>query len=192
MNLDQSAATGALYVLEGGLPPRQVLTGRMISNGLAWSPDHRTLYHTDSWTRRIDAFDYEPETAAISAPKALVEFPGGVFPDGMAMDAEGNLWVALWGGGAVVRIDTRTGRELARITLPVSQPSSCAFGGPALDALYITTAHEHLDASTRTRQPLAGGIFCAHPGVCGLPVTLFTGPPDLDHSSFYPGRAERS
>ncbi|HWD19560.1 MAG TPA: SMP-30/gluconolactonase/LRE family protein [Verrucomicrobiae bacterium] len=169
MSRKQEAATGGLYVMDGALRPKRVLTERMISNGLAWSPDGSRMYHTDSWTRRVEVFDCDGDR--ISAGRKWAEFEA--FPDGMASDAAGNVWVALWGGSSVVCLDGTTGRTLEKVELPVSQVSSCAFGGEDLATLYITTAHEHLQPEQRAREPLAGGIFAARPGVKGLAVAQF-------------------
>jgi sugar lactone lactonase YvrE len=93
----------------------------------------------------------------------------------MTKDAAGHLWVALWDGWRVVRIDSATGATLAEIPLPVQRPTSCAFGGPALDTLYITSANVDLSDAELARQPLAGALFEVKPGVVGLPANEFAG-----------------
>jgi sugar lactone lactonase YvrE len=99
----------------------------------------------------------------------------GAFPDGMAMDGEGKIWLALWGGWGVVRLDPETGEELARLDLPVSQVSACAFGGPNLDELYITSARKNLSEEALEKQPHAGSLFKARLDVMGTEFTRFAG-----------------
>jgi sugar lactone lactonase YvrE len=107
--------------------------------------------------------------------RSLACFPDdGTVPDGLTVDAEGHLWVARWGAGCVVRVDP-DGTIVGRIDLPVSQVSSCTFGGPDLDDLYITTAHEDFTPEDLAREPLAGGLFRCRPGIGGLPPIPFAG-----------------
>lgn len=172
MAYDESPAAGALYRLGPDGRARRVLDGVSISNGLAWSTDGLTMYYIDSPTQRIDAFSFAPSTGEISDRRMLVRIPpeAGV-PDGMTIDAEGGLWVALWGGSAVHRyLDGRLDRV---VQLPVSNPTSCAFGGPGLDELFVTSASEWLSVRERAAQPLAGSIFRLRPGVRGIPPTTF-------------------
>jgi sugar lactone lactonase YvrE len=167
---------GALFRLDPDLSVHQILDGIACSNGLAWSLDRKTMYYIDTMTRRIDAFDYELMTGAISNRRAAVtvsEEHG--LPDGMTMDVEGKLWVAHWDGWCVCRWDLITGQLLQKVRLPVAQPSSCAFGGAALDTLYVTSATIELDATALMTQPEAGGLFKFNPGVRGLPAQSFGG-----------------
>jgi sugar lactone lactonase YvrE len=152
---------------------RPVQARAVIPNGLAWSPDQRTLYFTDSRARLVRAFDFDPDAGAIVNPRALVQFTEDEGePDGAAMDVEGYYWCALYGGSRIVRVapDGRVDRE---IRLPVSQPTMCAFGGADLDVLYITSASNGLDAEARRREPAAGGLFRCRPGVRGVAPHLF-------------------
>jgi sugar lactone lactonase YvrE len=127
-------------------------------------------------TRKIDAFDYDLMTGAISNRRTVVSVPEGYgLPDGMTMDAEGKLWVAHWDGWCVCRWDPATGKLMQNVRLPVARPTSCAFGGPALDSLYITSVTTELDAAALAKQQGAGGIFCLKPGVRGLPAFSFAG-----------------
>ncbi|MDB6016319.1 MAG: putative Membrane Associated Protein [Pedosphaera sp.] len=173
MNKDAVGALGALYVIEAGRAPRCVLGHIAISNGMAWSADERVFYFTDTATNRVDVFEFDSATGAISNCRALVTFTPEEFPDGMTLDADGNLWVALWGAWSVVCLDGWTGRELQRIRMPVSQPSSCAFGGSQLDELFITTARTGLSAAALEHEPQAGGIFRVRPGMSGCPARSF-------------------
>jgi sugar lactone lactonase YvrE len=147
--------------------------GVTVSNGLDWSPDQTRFYYADSSTSRVDVFDYDIETGGLSNRRALAEIPfdRGV-PDGLCCDADGNLWVALWGGSGVECFDGRTGKSLEWIPVPVRQVSSCCFGGRNYDQLFITTAWEGCDDAARSADPLAGGIFTFEPGVCGQPPNL--------------------
>lgn len=172
MAYDVAPGAGALYRLGPDGRADRVLDGVTISNGLAWSADGLTMYYIDSPTQRVDAFSFVPDTGEISDRRPVVRIPselGG--PDGMTIDAEGGLWVALWGGSAVHRyLDGRLDRV---VQLPVSMPTSCTFGGVDLDELYITSMSEGLSAEERAAQPLAGAIFRLRPGVRGIPPATF-------------------
>jgi len=150
------------------------------SNGIDWSPDDRLMYYVDTGTRRIDVFDFDAVSGDIANRRALVtidEADGK--PDGLIVDADGCLWVALWQGSAVRRY-TPDGRLDRQIDLPVSCPTKCAFGGPDLDMLYITSAHKALSMEQREREPHAGSLFAARPGVRGKPANrarFHAGPP---------------
>lgn len=176
MGMEGGSGNGSLYRLDADLSCRKMLDGIAISNGIAWSPDAGTMYYTDTMTRVIWAFAYDNETGAISRRRTAVEIaPGEGGPDGFTIDAEGMLWVAQWGGWQVARYDPATGRKLAQVDVPVLEVSSCAFGGPNLDELYITTARENLKPDQLREQPLAGSLFVARPGVKGLAANLFKG-----------------
>lgn len=174
MAYDEAPGAAGLYRLELDGRATRVLDDVTISNGLAWSDDGRTMFYIDTPTRRIDAFTFTPATGAIADRRPVVRIgPGLGSPDGLTIDAEGGLWVALWGGGAVHRyLDGRLDRV---IRLPVSQPTSCAFGGPGLDELYITSAWEGLGPDARRAQPLAGSLFRVRPGVRGVPPSVYRG-----------------
>ena len=166
---------GALYRLGADHELVRILTGVRISNGLGWSPDQRTMYYIDSPTHGIDAFDVDPETGDVSHRRRLVDLPEGWgLPDGMTVDEEGFLWVAFWGGSAVRRISP-DGRVVAVVELPVSQVTSCAFGGDDLSDLYVTSARDSLSEAELERQTYAGGIFRLRPGVGGRPESPFAG-----------------
>ncbi len=166
----------ALYRLDLDLSAHRMVSGVSISNGLAWSPDERIMYYVDSPTRAIVAFDYERGSGQIARRRQAFRIPEGMgLPDGMTIDEEGMLWVALWDGGLVGRWDPQTGDLVGRVRLPVSRPTSCAFGGEHLDELYITSARVGLDEASLAEQPLAGGIFKCRPGVRGGPSWDFRG-----------------
>lgn len=171
MSMTGEKNKGALYCLDPVTGCRKVLDGVTISNGLAWSPDHRTLYYIDTPTREIAAFPYDPETGALGERRVAVRFgdePGS--PDGMTIDSEGMLWVAVWGGSRVDCWNPATGKRLETIAVPATNVTSCAFGGDGLDELYITTASVGLDPQAQAEEPLAGGLFRASTGTRGFPA----------------------
>jgi sugar lactone lactonase YvrE len=168
---DERPGVGTLYRLdERGVTP--MVTGVTISNGLAWSADERTMYYIDTPTGGVDAFDYDPDTGSISDRRRVVTIPeGNGTPDGMTLDDEGCLWVALWGGWGVHRY-LPDGSLDTVVPLPVKQVTSCAFGGEGRDELYITSAAIGLSPEERAAQPHAGALFRCRPGVAGPLPTL--------------------
>lgn len=160
MSMTKVKEAGSLYTLETDGSVQHRLGRITISNGIVWTPDQKTMYYIDTPTRRVDAFDYDAASGAITAKRTVVQIPeGGGNPDGMSMDNAGGLWVAQWGGSAVVRYDPLTGEETTRITLPVERVSSCTFGGEGYRDLYITTAQSELTEAQVIAQPLAGCVF---------------------------------
>jgi sugar lactone lactonase YvrE len=134
-----------------------------ISNGIAWSPDDETMYYVDTPTLGIDAFDYDAESGSIENRRRVATIEAGEgLPDGLVVDAEGCIWVALWDGWAVRRY-TPDGTHVATVDVPAARVTKPAFGGDDLEDLYITTAAPH------------GGIFRARPGVRGLPANAYAG-----------------
>jgi sugar lactone lactonase YvrE len=166
---------GSLYILSGDGGVSVLLEGVTISNGLAWDADGTTFYYIDTPTHRIDAFNFDRGTGGLSNRRAVAEITDSS-PDGMAIDAEGCLWVACWGGSRVDRIDPADGRRLATVPVPTSHVSSVAFGGPSLEDLYITTAREDLNAAQLGAENHAGDLFVARPGVPGLVSDRFKAP----------------
>ncbi|MFC6082777.1 SMP-30/gluconolactonase/LRE family protein [Sphaerisporangium aureirubrum] len=173
MAYDATPGAGALYLLDTDRSLHTVLTDVTISNGLDWSPDGTLCYYADSPTRRIDVFDYDVTTGALSGRRTFADTSGltGI-PDGLTVDADGGVWVAFWGGGCVVRFDTE-GQIDQTVRLPVTQVTSCAFGGPDLDRLYISTSTEDLTPDQLRDQPAAGTVFLAEPGRRGRPSNRF-------------------
>lgn len=159
---------GALYCLDADGTVTRKLGRISISNGIVWSADARTMYFIDTVKNDVRAFDYDLETGAIANERVTVRNDGDGHFDGMTIDAEGMVWIALFGGGAVKRYDPQTGEHLATIELPVSCVTSCAFGGPDLDQLYVTSGSYRLTAAELAEQPLAGSLFRAVPGVVGV------------------------
>jgi sugar lactone lactonase YvrE len=175
MALDERSPIAALYRVDSHLGVTTVLTGTAISNGLGWSPTGRDFYFIDSPTRRVDVFDCDPATGALDyrRPFAAVEVEGAV-PDGLAVDAEGGVWVALHGGWGLHRYSP-DGELAAIVGLPVARVTSCCFGGENLRDLYVTTRREGLSVSELAAQPLAGALLRLDAGVAGLPTHAFAG-----------------
>jgi len=175
MARDHRAGAGALYRLDADLSVHRMVDGVTISNGLDWSLDGRTMYYVDTPTRRIDRFDFDPATGSIANRRPFVTIPlGDGNPDGLTVDAEGAVWLALWDGW-VVRRYLPDGTVEREIRLPCSEVSCPVFGGPDLDELYVTTAWELLSAEQHAAEPLAGGLFRARPGVRGRQPFPFAG-----------------
>jgi sugar lactone lactonase YvrE len=176
MAYDESPGAGSLYRLELDGSCTTVLTGLTISNGIGWSPDASTMYLNDSGTGCIHAFRYDGSTGAISERRTLVQIDQpGAAPDGLTVDQDGGIWVALWGGAAVNRYGP-DGSLLASVPIPAERPTSCAFGGPELATLFVTTARIDLDEAALVRQPHAGHVFAIDGlGVRGLPSLSYRG-----------------
>jgi sugar lactone lactonase YvrE len=166
MALEEKEPTGALYRIDGGAPDR-VIAGATIANGLGWSPDERRMYWIDSPTREVAVLEYDADRGEPTDRRVLVDVSAfdGV-PDGMSVDAEGCVWVAFYGGGAVRRFSP-TGEHLATVSVPAARTTSCAFAGPGLDRLVITTA--------AAPDGTGGDLFVCDPGVPGLAVPAYEG-----------------
>ena len=170
------AHAGTLYRFDPDGSTHVMLRRIPNSNGIAWSLDHRTMYYIDTPTLTVQAFDYDQGSGAIANARVVVHFPAGIgWPDGMTLDAEGMLWVALWGGGAVHCYDPTTGALLRVVTVPAPFTSSCAFGGPDLRTLYITSARGGLSPQQMAEFPLSGDVFATEPGVRGIAACFFGG-----------------
>ena len=171
MHTGETEPLGELYRLDPGGKLTQVVTGVTVSNGLGWSPDGSRMYYADSPTRRIDMFDYDPATGQAFQRRVFADLSRAEgFPDGLTVDLDGCVWVAMWNGGAVRRF-TPSGQQDAVLPVPVSRPTSCAFGGPDMAELYVTTASIDLTDTERAAQPLAGRLLRFLPGPVGLPST---------------------
>jgi len=178
LNEDKGRAPiGSFYRLNADLSlERLPLPGVAISNSVCFSPDGSRMYYCDTMEGKIMCCDYDVATGGIGSQRLFVDLtgePGG--PDGCAVDSHGYLWNAQWGGARVVRY-APDGQVDRMVTLPVSQPSCPTFGGADLATLYVTTAHEGMDAVRREREPLSGGLFSVVlDGVTGLPEVRFGG-----------------
>jgi sugar lactone lactonase YvrE len=169
----QDEPHGSLYRFDADGGVHEMDSGFTVSNGLGWSPDRRTFYFIDTFRRVIYAYDFSQPEGAISNRRVYaktVESDG--YPDGLAVDAEGHVWVAFWGGWKVVRYDP-DGKQEREIRFPVANPTACAFGGRDLDELYVTTARLGLKADELTKQPLAGDLFRVRLNIQGQEEPLF-------------------
>jgi sugar lactone lactonase YvrE len=169
MAYDQRPGAGALYRLDPGGSVHLVLEDLTVSNGLDWSPDGARAYHNDTATYRIHVYDSDGESGLSGRRVFAATEP--YRPDGLTVDGEGGVWVALSNGGAVRRY-TPDGALDEVIELPAKKVTACTFGGRGLDELFITTSQESVDVDA---DPLAGSLFRANPGVTGLPVREFAG-----------------
>jgi sugar lactone lactonase YvrE len=176
MERNSRPGAGALYRLDTDGSVHRMLTGVSISNGIVWSADARVMYYIDTGTRRVDAFDYDAATGDIKGRHTVITVPESLgFPDGMAIDEQDNLWIAMWGGSQVTCWDPARGTLLGTVAMPASRVTSCAFGGPDLDELYVTTAREGLDEAALSREPDAGGLFRVRPGARGVTSMAYGG-----------------
>ena len=170
MSLRGDTRTAALYRLDPDLTVTRALPCVSVSNGIAWSPAGDLLYHVDTPRARVDVYEFDAGAGAIGARRAVIPIAAELGrPDGLTVDAEGGVWVALWSGGAVQRYSP-DGELADRVELPVSNVTDCCFGGADLMTLYVTTA-----ARGAAHEPLAGALFACRPGVAGLPARPFAG-----------------
>ena len=171
------APTNSLFRLDPNGDISRTEVDITCSNGLGWSPDNRIFYYTDSAARVIFAYDFDAVEGSISNRRVFTQVPNnpreGV-PDGLSVDADGYIWSARWGGWKIVRY-TPQGEVEREISLPVALVTSCAFGGPNLDELYITSAWTEVRPEDRPGQPLAGDVFRLKTTVHGLPEAYFGG-----------------
>ena len=168
----ETPGAGTLFRLNLDLSVERVLEGVTISNGLQWTRDGSSAYYSDTATGRIDVFDFDADTGAFSGRRPFVELdPMSGAPDGLAIDEEDGLWVALWGGGAVHRYDAR-GCLSEVIELPVPKVTACTFGGDDGRTLYITTSRDGLASG---ELPEAGAVFSVRAGVPGAAPHAFAG-----------------
>ena len=164
---DEAPGRGSFYRLDVDQTVTELFDGVGISNGVGWSPDDRRMYYIDSLAYRVDVMDYDIETGAIGERRPFARLGSGdVVPDGLAVDAEGGVWAAVWGGSVIQRYDA-DGHLTAVVRVPAAHVTSCAFGGPELDQLYITTAA----GPGRS----AGALFTCPAGVKGLPAFAYRG-----------------
>lgn len=174
LHRDDAPGAGALYRLNRDLSVDRLVSGLTISNGLGWSPSGDRMYYIDSPTQTVDVFEYGA-SGRLGERTRFVEIDrDDGMPDGLAVDAEGGVWVALWGGAGVRRY-TAEGALDHVVELPVSLVTSCAFGGGDWGDLYITSASWEFDEARFQDEPLAGAVFVLRPGVSGVPTSRFAG-----------------
>jgi sugar lactone lactonase YvrE len=175
MAYDQTPGAAFLYRLDPDRSVTRLLDGLTISNGLAWTADGTTMYYVDSPTYGVDAFDYDTETGRLANRRRLIQIQVAAgMPDGMTIDADGCLWVALYGGSAVRRY-TPDGRLDVTLSFPVTNITCPVFGGPEFGHLYVTSARQGLDERQLAAQPHAGALFAVDAGASGLPGLRFDG-----------------
>ncbi|KAI1622665.1 hypothetical protein EDD37DRAFT_651929 [Exophiala viscosa] len=160
----------SLYRLDSDLSLHTMLTGVSIANGLGWSPDNKVMYFADSQDQTVWAFDFDAETGSIENRRVFYRHEGKAVPDGLAVDAEGNVWLALWEGYALLQISPK-GKIVRKLDLPVSRVTCPCFGGPDLDELFVTTAM--LNPERPEEAGLEGSVFRFKPGVKGQPRNKF-------------------
>ena len=168
-HVEYEPGAGVLHRWTGTAPSEVVLTGLTLPNGIGWNAEDTAMYLVDSMSHRLLSTTFDADEGEMGEFAELARVDSGL-PDGLAVDAEGCIWVAVWGGAEVLRFDPR-GRLVGRVPMPVDQPSSCAFGADG--TLYITSAWAGLDDDARARQPLAGSVFALSTNTTGVPVAAF-------------------
>ena len=173
MSLAGKSNQGALYRIDHDFKVKKMIDGVTTSNGIVWSLDKSKMYYIDTRTRKVVGYEYDNASGEISNPRDAILVPESLGkPDGSTIDAEGMLWIAMWGGGCVTRWNPDSGELLLKIDVPALNVTSCAFGGENLDILFITTASIHMNGM-EDRYPQAGKLFQVIPGVKGIRVNLF-------------------
>jgi sugar lactone lactonase YvrE len=175
MSLSEEPHAGSVYLLKKDLSVTKKIEAVTISNGMAWSADHQIVYYIDTPTYQVSAFNYDKTTAHISNRRNVINISKeDGYPDGMAIDSEGMLWIAHWDGWQVTRWNPNTGKKLFHIKMPVARVTSCTFGGDDLNDLYITSASTGLTDEEFKKQPLAGSLFVIRNcGFKGMPAVEF-------------------
>ena len=168
MALFNPAPAGYLFRLDPDGVCHPMVSPVGVSNGLAWSLDGKTMYFTDTAERATDAFDFDMEHGTISNRRRILTYKEG-YPDGMTIDMENKLWIALWGGGKLLRFDPDKGKIMMELKVPATNVTSCAFVGENLDLLLITSSGEGFE------DPVEGRVFIARPGPCGVPTNAYCG-----------------
>jgi sugar lactone lactonase YvrE len=172
MDMNEKDASGALYSFDGKVT--RLLDGIRISNGLAWSVDHKTFYYIDTPTREVKAFDYDVASGQIANPRAVIHVSESLgWPDGMTSDMDGNLWIAMWGGAQITKWNPNTGALLEQIPVPAPHTSSCVFGGKDMNELYVTSARVGMSEADIKKYPLSGGLFKLTTNIQGMPTFEF-------------------
>lgn len=173
MDMKEIDPTGKLYSFDGNIT-KALIEGVTISNGLAWSPDHKTLYYIDTPTREVRAFDYDLATGEIANPRVAIRSGDSLgWLDGMTSDIDGNLWIAMWGGAQVTKWDPNTGQLLEQLPVPALHSSCPVFGGKNMNELYITSARKGMSEADLAKYPLSGGLFKVVTKTEGMPTFEF-------------------
>lgn len=177
MDFDAEAPTGALYCFDPDTRARRAFdAGYAVCNGPTWSLDGRTMFFNDTVRRNVMALPFDADTGTLGEARVFIHLSRqDGFPDGMTTDAAGRLWLAHWGGACVSCHDAGSGAELTRIALPTAHITNVAFGGPAMNTLFITSARFGLSEAQLAAQPLAGALFAVETDVPGQPAHAFAG-----------------
>ncbi len=174
MAYDETPKAANLYMINGKGEVALRVDSVTISNGIVWTRDKKTMYYIDTPTSEIKAYNYDDATGAISNMRVAVKVNDSLgYPDGMAIDENDKLWVAMWNGNAVICFDPTTGEVITKIEVPAHNVTSCAFGGKDLDTLYITSASIDMTDGEKAKYPLAGSLFKAVPEVKGVNGAFF-------------------
>jgi len=177
MAYDFTTGAATLYRLDPDLSVCPMIRNVTISNGIVWTRDARTMYYIDTPTREVVAYDYDNATGDITNRRTVIRVPESMgHPDGMCIDSQDCVWIALWDGACACRWDPKTGRLLDRVEVEgVKQTSACALGGKNLDELYITTSTQGFTAEHHRDQPNAGFLFRCKVDVPGVVSHEFAG-----------------
>ena len=166
--------TCALYRFDGNGSLRTMLDGVSNSNGIVWTSDRKTMYYIDTPTQCVQAFDYDDQSGDIANRRIALSIPKETgAPDGMSIDSADNLWIAMWGGGAVNCYNPQSGELLVHIAVPAPHTTSCAFGGPGLKTLFITSARAGLSPEELDAAPASGGLFSVALNIAGVPSIAY-------------------
>lgn len=171
---DFTPGQSTLWCLDTDGSVTAAVTGMTLSNGLGWSPDSSTMYVIDTFSGMLSAYDFDGAAGRLGTPRTLVDFAEDELPDGMTVDSDGHLWVAMYSGGEVRRYRP-DGHLDASLAFPVANPTSCAFGGPDYRDLYVTSGHQLDDTTQLEADSHLGGLFRCRPGVTGLPAGKYRG-----------------
>lgn len=173
MDMNETDPTGSVYSYDGK-SNRVLFRDVTISNGMAWSADHKTFYYIDTPTCEVRAYDYDVKTGEIANRRKAFDVPKSLgWADGMTSDTEGNLWIAMWGGAQVTRWNPNTGQLLEQIPIPALQSSCPVFGGKNRNELYVTSARKGMSESDLSKYPLSGGLFKVETKYEGMPTFEF-------------------
>lgn len=176
MAYENQSTQGSLYRLDTDMSVHKMVGAIGISNGIVWNSACDTMYYIDSMAYTVRAYDYDNATGDIGNERVVIRVDESMgLPDGMAIDGEDMLWVAHFGGSCVRRWHPQNGTLLAQVDLPTAQITSCAFGGPNFDTLYITSAANGYGEEEFAHEPQAGNLFAVQPGVQGVPSYRFAG-----------------
>ena len=174
MSMLYAKGKGSLYRLDQKGVFTKMISGVTISNGIAWTADRKKMYYIDTPTGTVRGFAYDDRTGNIDTGQVVIRISHEMgSPDGMTIDAEGKLWIALYGGFAVRRWDPQTGKMIFTVEVAAKNVTSCTFGGSDLDILYITTARQGNSPEELAKYPASGGVFSCKTGFKGLPANYF-------------------